>query len=121
MGVGRNRKRDVEAVPQRTNGTDSLHTLGPGGLHLFENAALESTSGADALQYASRINLVDNPSLVEISFPSLVEVTEFVRVEYNNNLPTCQIDRLQEQLAANGSFPTFIVSGNGTDDPAACE
>jgi hypothetical protein len=99
-------------------GLDSLHTVD--GLLLFLNPGLESTRGADALERVRRIIIIGNPHLAELSFPSLTDVA-YVHIEDNRSLPTCQIDRLQEQLAAYGSFPDFDVANNGTDDPTACD
>ena len=101
-------------------GLDSLRVVDGAGLGLYQNRALVSTRGADALETARRLTLIGNPRLAELSFPSLTDVA-FVHIEDNRSLPTCQIDRLQEQLAAYGSFPDFDVANNGTDDPTACD
>ncbi len=110
---------DTSAIRDLT-GLDSLVVVDGAGFTLLKNRALESTRGADALETARRLTLIDNPRLAELSFPSLTDVA-FVHIEGNRSLPTCQIDRLQEQLAAYGSFPDFDVANNGTDDPTACD
>jgi len=110
---------DTSAIRDLT-GLDSLGVVDGAGFTLLKNRALVSTRGADALERARRLTLIDNPRLVELSFPSLTDVA-YVHIEDNRSLPTCQIDRLQEQLAAYGSFPDFDVANNGTDDPTACD